>query len=322
MRYFKIVLVILSVMFLFSACEHTQTFDGTVSIGFESDTVRFNYANTFENIPIQFEGNSNVWPISVSVEVVSDYDGDGYPAVEDVDFYLTSKEVFFGKPDDYTDTTASVYSKNVEVSYPDQTKEELRFKLRIVSCSEADVEISREEVVVITSIPDINRLVGTYTISGELYSIDESGETPVFESLGEASYPVSVTANGSVLTVKGLFNNNFNPATGTSDDEEITSFNFTVEGNRAMSMQLGIANSTYFASWFYNCGIDVITESGELLEGPVALSYDSTFSEIFFDQNVRDNMIVFSYYNSEQLHMGWFNYGDSFLKNIRMVKTN
>ena len=77
MRYFKIVLVILSVMFLFSACEHTQTFDGTVSIGFESDTVRFNYANTFENIPIQFEGNSNVWPISVSVEVVSDYDENG-----------------------------------------------------------------------------------------------------------------------------------------------------------------------------------------------------------------------------------------------------
>lgn len=326
MRHFvNIFLTIVSVICLFSSCEKTPTFDGNVTIGFENDTVRFAYANTFENIPIVFEGTSNVWPISVKVEVVSEYDGDGYPATEDVDYFLTSKEVFFGKPDNYTDSTgAEVITRNIEVNYPDKTKEELRFKLRIVSCSEDKVEITQDEVVVITSVSDVERLVGTYTVTGDLYSIDQSGETPVFNSLGAASFPVSVTASGSTLTVEGLFSENYNPATGTSTDEDITSFNITVGENRTLSMQLGMDNAIDFPSWFYYCGIDVVTEAGEILEGPVTGSYDAAFTTISFDSEVTDNMVTFSFYakNSPYDHMGWFEYGAFFLKNMKMVKSN
>ena len=138
MKYLKIVLTVMAVSLAISSCTKTPAFEGQATVGFESEFISNNYGSDIIYIPVVFQGTSNVFPIALDIEIVAEpeYDGDGYPAVEDVDYYLTSTDLSFARPEDYeelVDENGSVtITKNLEVRYPDATKDELQLPVNLV----------------------------------------------------------------------------------------------------------------------------------------------------------------------------------------------
>lgn len=318
MKYLRIALVFLASALLFS-CDKDVEFNGKAKIGFQSDTIKLGFANKYSQIPVVFEGTSNVWPLSVTVEVDTQYDGEGYPAVEDVDYYITSKEVFFGRPtdDEYEDGDEVTLTKGLEINYPLQDKDEYRIKLRITSASSDKIEISRAEAVVIASKPYIDRLVGTYTLTGDAYQMQVSGTDTTYVSQGkQESYTVNVTKSDNRLKVEGMFNTEADLQAG----KNVTAFFMEVASDsKTISMPLGFANSNYMEGFGTYTGLHVVSEANELLAGPVSATFDSTYSTIFFSDEVKSNLLTFAFYNADGDFRTFYNQ-KRFLKNVTMVK--
>lgn len=318
MKYLRIALVFLASALLFS-CNKDVEFNGKAKIGFQSDTIKLGFANTYNQIPIVFEGTSNVWPLSVTVEVDAQYDGDGYTAVEDVDYFITSKELFFGRPsdDNYKDGDQVTITKGLEITYPIKDKDEYRIKLKITSASSDKIEISRAEAVVIAARPDIDRLVGEYTLSGDAYKVEISGSDTTYVSQNkQESYTVRVSKDNDRLKVEGLFNSEDDYQNG----KNVTAFYlYMSEEGRNISVPLGFANSNFMTELSTYTGLHVITTDNKFLEGPLTAKYDSSFSFISFDSEVTSNLLTFTYYNSLGERKSFFN-KNRFLMNVKMVK--
>lgn len=318
MKYLRIALVFLASALLFS-CNKDVEFNGKAKIGFQSDTIKLGFANTYNQIPIVFEGTSNVWPLSVTVEVDAQYDGDGYAAVEDVDYYITSKEVFFGRPtdDEYEDGDQVTLTKGLEITYPLKDKDEYRIKLKITSASSDKIEISRAEAVVVAAKPDIDRLVGEYTLTGDAYKVEISGSDTTYVSQNkQESYTVRVSKDTDKLKVEGLFNSEEDYQNG----KNVTAFYlYMSEEGRNISVPLGFANSNFMTELSTYTGLHVITTDNKFLEGPVTAKYDSSFSFISFDSEVTSNLLTFTFYNSLGERKSFFN-KNRFLMNVKMVK--
>ena len=327
MKYLKIVLIVLAVSLALSSCDKTPAFEGQATVGFKSDTLNFSYGSDIYDIPVVFEGTSNVFPIVLDIEIAPDYDGDRdeYLAVEDKDYYLTSTDLSFGRPDDYDElieeNTYVTITKNLEVRYPETNKDELRFKLRINSVSVEGVQITTDECVVIISKPVADRLAGTYTITGELFERISHEETvpgsdgkdstivvfDEYRSLGNASYTVELLTETNGVSVNNLFSTESQIEKG-----EFTSFTLYLSDEpRTLSMPLGPENSAYL--WQMNVGIQVVDDSDNFVEGPVNAYYDSNYSSIVFDDIVTDNYLTFAMYSGAGNFISYYR-EDTFLK--------
>lgn len=318
MKYLRIALVFLASALLFS-CNKDVEFNGKAKIGFQSDTIKLGFANTYNQIPIVFEGTSNVWPLSVTVEVDAQYDGDGYAAVEDVDYYITSKEVFFGRPtdDEYEDGDQVTLTKGLEITYPLKDKDEYRIKLKITSASSDKIEISRAEAVVVAAKPDIDRLVGEYTLTGDAYKVEISGSDTTYVSQNkQETYNVRVSKADSRLKVEGMFTSESDMQAG----KYVTAFyiEFAEEGKNLI-IPLGFENNNYMDDYGIYTGLTVVTLDNKFLDGPVSATYDSTYSTIFFDNDITDNLFTYRIYNSQGDIQAFYN-KNRFLKNVKMVR--
>ncbi len=358
MKYIKLFLLLAAVGLVFSCQETTKTFEGTASIGFDSDTSWFSFPSTshdVNSIPITFTGSSNLWPIEVKVEVVTDYDGDGYPAVENEDFLITTTDLIFGEPSDYADSVAvnpnysTTVTKYIEFTYPDSvlvSREEIRVKLRIVSYSHSDeIQLSKETTVVSTAISDIERLVGVYEMTGELYTmqVDETevpGENPdddpviirdtSYVQTGTASYPVTISISeaGSSLIVRGLFNEAYDPVMDTTsqarpDQGFVTQFRIDFvqsdDAYRELYLDLGWTNGLDDMARNYTCCLEVVSPDNKFVDGPVSAFYDSSYSRIVFGPEVTDNFLTLYYYaDSETIARPYKE--TCFLKNAKLQR--
>lgn len=318
MKYLRIALVFLASALLFS-CNKDVEFNGKAKIGFQSDTIKLGFANTYSQIPIVFEGTSNVWPLTVTVEVDSQYDGEGYPAAEDVDYYITSKEVFFGRPTDenYKDGDQVTLTKGVEITYPLKDRDEYRIKLKITSATSDKIEISRAEAVVIAAKPDIDRLVGEYTLTGDAYKVEISGSDTTYVSQNkQETYNVRVSKADSRLKVEGMFTSESDMQAG----KYVTAFyiEFAEEGKNLI-IPLGFENNNYMEDYKFYTGLTVVSLENEFLDGPVSATYDTTYSTIFFDSDITDNLFTYRIYNSQGDLQAFYN-KNRFLKNVKMVR--
>lgn len=318
MKYLRIALVFLASALLFS-CEKDVEFNGKAKIGFQSDTIRLGFANKYSQIPIVFEGTSNVWPLTVTVEVDAQYDGEGYPAAEDVDYYITSKEVFFGRPTDenYKDGDQVTLTKGVEITYPLKDRDEYRIKLKITSATSDKIEISRAEAVVIAAKPDIDRLVGEYTLTGDAYKVEISGSDTTYVSQNkQETYNVRVSKADSRLKVEGMFTSEADMQAG----KYVTAFyiEFAEEGKNLI-IPLGFENNNYMEDYKFYTGLTVVSLENEFLDGPVSATYDTTYSTIFFDSDITDNLFTYRIYNSQGDLQAFYN-KNRFLKNVKMVR--
>lgn len=334
MKYIKLAVFLLAAC-LVASCDKTPTFEGGASIGFESDTIRFTYGNFTNNIPLVFNGESNIFPISVKLELASDYDGDGYNAIPDVDYIITSTDMFFGRPEDYDKTLEEegnvTISKNIEVSYPSDTIPEIRFKLRISEISVDEVDGLGDEIVVIVAQSDLQRLSGNYVISGDLYNMSVNGGDTTFVSAGrQASYDIVIepNADNTALKVRGLFNTEQDWLSDTTlTNTRITSFSIKAEQVEVgeyekerwnLSLPLGYENNNYsYVSRKYT-GFTIVTEDNQLIEGPISVTYDSNYVP-YFDHAFHDNLITFRYFNSAAEFEGYYGF-NTFLKNAVLTK--
>lgn len=319
MKYLNIILVVIASMLLFSSCEKNVSFNGDVEVGFDcdGDTLRVDFSNNYVYIPITLKGSSNVWPLSVDVEVLPELDTK-YPAVEDQDFIITSKQVFFGEPEKPStgeDTPSSLsITKSLELYYPVRDKDEYRFTIKISSASSDKIKITKDQIVVVAAKDDIDRLVGKYTATGNLYSRVISGKDTSYVAKGEGRYNVNVTNVDGRLKVEGLFNKDGETA------GKLTAFYIDLTNeNRGLSLPVGFNNKYYIKDFMFFVGINVITSDNKVLEGPLTGFYDSTYGQIFFSKEVTDNMVAFFNYNSKGDFMDIYN-TNSFLKNLTLKK--
>lgn len=353
MKYIKLFLILLTVSLVFS-CQQTQVYEGTATLGFDYDTVSFSFPNSengVNSVPITFTGSSNLWPIHATIEVVADYDGDGFAAVEDEDYRITSKDVFFGEPDDYADSVAvdpdymTSITKTVEFTYPDSSRlkhEEIRVKLRIATWSHSDeIQPSQQEVVVKTSIPDIDRLIGIYDAVGELYTMqltevgEDEQDEPIYDTTfvasGEsASFPVrvDVSTSGDALVVRGLFCEDYDPVNDVNHGDMlagnfVTQFTISMESveTKTFLMNLGTANSSLNMANYYIYSPEVVMaqEGGVLFQSePLTVNYDSTYSSLSFDLGTDSYFTIWLYSNATTKVRPYSN--GSFLKDMRFEK--
>lgn len=203
------------------SCEKdVAPYAGTAKVGFESDTISVMLGSSYVRIPLVFEGTSNVWPITFHCAVNADFDGEGYPAKEDVDYIVTSYDINMQKPEDYDEQIANggkaLISGYVEAKFTNKTAQELRFKLDVVDVTaggqpvpaENGLSFTNKSAVVKAAIDDRARLAGNWVITGELYkgTLDGEGNLTGFEPLSAPTeFPVVVNQSSTKLICKGLF---------------------------------------------------------------------------------------------------------------------
>ncbi len=176
-------LAVASLSVLAVSCTPDVTASGDASVGFSGPEFETGLGSQYFNIPIVTEGKSTVYPIKVQIEV-AEYDGE-YAAVEDVDYMITSKEILVASPE----ATPSVEVKVINPNNVDA----LYFKLKIVSQENAQ-SISQDEVLVMCQKSDLDRVCGTYTVTG----IDSSNSA--------VTQTWVVSNDGSKIQIAGMFN--------------------------------------------------------------------------------------------------------------------
>lgn len=301
MKYIKIAFALVVAAALFS-CEKTEVFNGTAKVGFKSEETRVTFANFCEQIPVLFEGTSNVWPITLNVEVVP-YDGK-YAAVEDKDFLITSYTLNFGMPADYNDSLAvnpdykTVIEDYIEVNYPNRSDEvELRFKLKISSVTEGvTIDPEKSETLVIAAISDASRLsADDYVMGGESYTKEDNSLT----AAGAANYEkVTVKGTSTTLTVTKMFG------------EAKAKFKFEMaEDGMYVNIPLGMENSYSVTETEkdeedndvkvkYNIGLGIVDASLQLKDlASVKASYDENYNAFVFDSEVTGNYLTLVKYD-------------------------
>lgn len=156
MKLTKILAIALASVVAFASCGPQQVeATGDAAVGFASETLEYGLGSEYIKIPIVTTGETSVYPIKVTVDVAA-YSGD-FAAVEDVDYMITSKEIF----------VASAESQpSVEVKIVNPTDaDELRFALQITEQDNAQ-SISVKNATVVCKKSDLDRICGKWTAVG------------------------------------------------------------------------------------------------------------------------------------------------------------
>lgn len=181
------------------ACQQTITPSGDATVGFASAEFETGMGATYIYVPIKTTGETTVYPIKVNVEV-GEYTG-AYAAKEDVDFMITSKEIYVAS----ANSEPSVEVKIVNPSNADQ----LNFKL-VISSQENAQSISQGEVLVKCEKSFLDRICGKWNVSGtlegsaykEVWTIGNDGGKPTINGIhGETQGSIVGTVDEDAMTI-------------------------------------------------------------------------------------------------------------------------
>lgn len=150
----KVILVACASLLLAASCNKVEGPTGTAAAGFSSAEIQKGLGSEYIYIPISVAGDATAYPCTVKVEV-KDYTGE-FAAKEDVDYFITSKEIVI----------ASAESKpNIEIRIINpEDADELRFALDL-----KDVQTPADMVsstIVKCAKSELDRICGTYVVSG------------------------------------------------------------------------------------------------------------------------------------------------------------
>lgn len=199
MKFTKIIAIALASVVAFSSCqEKPGNASGDAAVGFASETLEYGLGSEYIKIPIVTTGETSVYPIKVTVGVAA-YNGD-FAAVEDVDYMITSKEIF----------VASAESKpTVEIKIVNpKDADELRFVLEIKEQTNAQ-SISVKNATVICKKSDLDRICGNWSVVGqnnegaysETWKIFNEGGNPCIQNIfGETAGYMTGTFEDGVLS--------------------------------------------------------------------------------------------------------------------------
>lgn len=199
MKLTKIIAIALASVVLLASCEKTQgPATGNAAVGFASEALEYGLGSEYIQIPIVTTGETSVYPIKVTVSVAA-YNGD-FAAVEDVDYMITSKEI-------YVASAESKPTVEVKILNP-KDADELRFVLEITEQNNAQ-SISVKNATVICKKSDLDRICGNWTAKGvnggdsysETWKIFNEGGKPCITGMwGETDGWIEGTFEDGVLT--------------------------------------------------------------------------------------------------------------------------
>lgn len=147
---------------LLASCDKEETATGNATVGFASEKQEFGLGSDYIHIPIQTTGESSVYPIKIEL-AVAPYSGE-FAATEDVDYIITSKEIFVAS----AESTPSI---EVRLLNPEDA-DELRFALEITSADNAQ-SISVKNTTIACAKSDLDRVCGKWKAEGFSYSSGE-----------------------------------------------------------------------------------------------------------------------------------------------------
>ncbi len=155
-----------SLALLAVSCTPDVTPAGDASVGFEKAELETGLGSPYLYIPIVTEGETTVYPIKVNIEV-DEYTGD-FAAKEDVDYMITSKEIYVASPES---------KPVVEVKILNPTDSDaLYFNLKIASQENAQ-KISQGTIAVRCVKGDLDRVCGQYAVVGQTHQGAPASET-------------------------------------------------------------------------------------------------------------------------------------------------
>lgn len=176
MKLTKILAIALASVVAFASCRPQQVeATGDAAVGFASETLEYGLGSEYIKIPIVTTGETSVYPIKVSVNV-SAYNGD-FAAVEDVDYMITSKEIFVASAE-------SAPSVEIKILNPTDA-DELRFALEITEQDNAQ-SISVKNTTVICKKSDLDRICGNWTAKGQNGGENYTETWKIFNEGGKA----------------------------------------------------------------------------------------------------------------------------------------
>lgn len=249
MKLTKIIAIALASVVLLASCEKTQgPATGNAAVGFASEALEYGLGSEYIQIPIVTTGETSVYPIKVTVSVAA-YNGD-FAAVEDVDYMITSKEI-------YVASAESKPTVEVKILNP-KDADELRFVLEITEQNNAQ-SISVKNATVICKKSDLDRICGNWSVVG---TNDEGGYSETWKIFNEGGNPC----------IQNIFGETAGYMTGTFEDGVLT-------------FELGTPENAIAAYNFSGIGVAyVIPVFGAYVEGGVALgkgTLTGTVSEDF-----------------------------------------
>ncbi len=275
-------LALASLTLLAVSCNKEETATGDASVGFTAAEFNTGLGSQYFNIPIVTEGETTVYPIKVKIEV-AEYTGE-YAAVEDVDYMITSKEILVAS----AESKPSVEVKVLNPSNADM----LVFKLKIASQENAQ-SISQGEVLVKCEKSDLDRVCGTYVVTGA-YSDDSA-----------ANESWVVTNDGSKLQLTGMFGE-----TGYIEGElkdGVITFPFGAGTNN----MIGAYNFTGIGPAYVGPGLGTLTSEGiSIVNVPHELKVDvaEDFKSLTLRLETNQVIVLGVYsYDDAQNYLGWFN---------------
>ena len=258
MKLTKIFAIALASVVAFSACQQKPvTATGDASVGFSSETLQYGLGSEYIQIPVVTTGETSVYPIKVTVDVVA-YNGD-FAAVEDVDYLITSKTLY----------VASAESKpNLEVKILNpEDADELRFALEIKEQTNAQ-SVSVKNTTVICKKSDLDRLCGKWSAKGvDTYEEVNFSETWTFFT------------DGGQLYLNGLFGETAGAIACEYKDGKVT-------------WEFGVVDNALNAYNFNNIGPHFVVPMGGVIQGDKLRTYkegtvtgtvSSDFSTIVWD---------------------------------------
>ncbi len=265
------------------SCTKDVTPTGDATVGFKSAEFETGLGSQYFNIPIVTSGETTVYPIKVQIEVV-EYTGD-FAAKEDVDYIITSKEIYVAS----AESTPSVEVKVVNPNNADA----LIFKLKIASQENAQ-SISQGEVLVKCEKSDLDRVCGTYTVTGMYSDGSAANESWV------------VSNDGTKIQLVGMFNETQGYIEGTMKDGVIT---FPL--GPGTNQMIGAYNFTGIGPAYVGPGLGSVDASGNVSTVKEPHELKMTVSEDFKSMTLQleaaQVLILGVYsYDDVQSYLGWY----------------
>lgn len=271
-------------MMAIAACQKTAvTPSGDAVVGFESPEFNSGMGSEYIHIPIVTTGETTVYPIKVYIEA-GEYTG-AWAANEDVDYIITSKEIFVASPD----SNPSVEVKLINPNHSD----ELNFKLVIASQENAQ-SIGQKEVLVKCVMSELDRICGKWDVVGEKVSDPQTGAT----SAVRETWTISNVGGRPVIT--GMLGYSDGEITGYFDEgsKKLTFFLGEGSGNMlGVQSPLDLTDGThydnaYIGPVFINRQVTSYQKSCQLV-GVVSDDHDSIVWQI--PSNYGIGLLFFSY---------------------------
>ncbi len=295
MKFNKIIsIVVASLAVLAVSCTQDVKPTGDATVGFETPEFNTGLGSQYFYIPIVTTGESSVYPIKVTVEVEA-YNGE-YAAVEDVDYMITSKEIFIASPE-------SKPSIEVKVLNPNDA-DALYFSLKIVSQENAQ-SISQSTLMVKCEKSDLDRVCGTYVVTGSYNDGSPAKEEWV------------VSNDGKNIQLVGMFNETQGYIEGELKDGVIT---FTL--GAGTDQMIGAYNFTGIGNAFVGPGVGTV--SGDKLiiektEHELQMVVSEDFKSLTLGLNPDQLLILGVYsYDDATSYLGYFKY--MFLDSFTITK--